>query len=95
MIAIVIGCFVLLTVFLIYLAICDTKRKNSYKIISVARVDKSYDYLITLENIKEQLIKYRGSGTVWHNAETGQRTSTPMESVLSDIYTKHKWKESA
>lgn len=36
-------------------------------------------------------VKWRGSCTVWHNAETGSRASTHIETRLYDIWTKARW----
>lgn len=40
---------------------------------------------------KRELRRYRGSGTVWHDAETGKRQPTHKEAWLSEIWTKAKW----
>lgn len=40
---------------------------------------------------KEVTRQYRGSGTVWRDAQTGQRCSTWAESILADVWTKHRW----
>lgn len=36
---------------------------------------------------------YRGSGTIWHDAETGERQPIHIERLLSDIWTKAKWEK--
>lgn len=36
-------------------------------------------------------VRWRGSCTVWHNAETGKRAPTNIESRLCDIWTKARW----
>ena len=38
---------------------------------------------------------YRGSCTVWHNALTGVRASSSLESRLADIWQKAKWDKEA
>lgn len=35
--------------------------------------------------------KFRGSGTVWHDAESGIRQNTFTEKKLNEIYKKAKW----
>ena len=35
--------------------------------------------------------RYRGSCTVWHDAETGARAGSGREARLADIWTKAKW----
>lgn len=92
MLGMVIVSFIGVVLYLGCLAWHDITR-DSYNVISVGRVDRSYDYLVKLENSQCELISYRGSSTVWRNVDTGKRASTTMELMLSDIYTKHKWKE--
>lgn len=36
-------------------------------------------------------VSWRGSCTVWHNAETGKRAPTYTEGWLCDIWTKARW----
>lgn len=38
---------------------------------------------------------YRGDATVWHDAVTGKRQPTNVESALSDIWTAGRWKRDA
>lgn len=40
---------------------------------------------------KPKVKRYRGSSTVWHDAETGKRQPTHIEGYLSDIWTKATW----
>lgn len=40
-------------------------------------------------------VRFRGSCTVWHDAETGRRASTLMEARLSDAWTKALWERDA
>ena len=35
--------------------------------------------------------RYRGSCTVWHDADTGRRQDTFTESWLADLWTKARW----
>lgn len=35
---------------------------------------------------RAKTITYRGSCTVWHRLDTGERASTPLESHLSDLW---------
>lgn len=39
----------------------------------------------------ESTIRYRGDCTVWHDADTGERASSAIESELADVWTKAKW----
>ena len=54
-----------------------------------------FDYILTIQYDrwlrKPLIIKYRGSSTVWRNADTGNRASTWVESALSDYHAKIKW----
>ena len=93
MLGMVIVSFIVVVLYLGCLAWHDITR-DSYKVISVRKIAGSHDdHLIELENNKGVLTTYRGSSTVWRNADTAKRVSTSMELMLSDIYTKHKWKE--
>ena len=94
MLGMVIVSFIGVVLYLGCLAWHDITR-DSYKVISVRKIAESHDrdYLIELENNKGVLTTYRGSVSVWRNAETAKRVSTSMELMLSDIYTKHKWKD--
>lgn len=40
---------------------------------------------------KPKVMRYRGSGTVWRNAETGERCGTFFEGYLSDVWANGKW----
>ena len=61
------------------------------------------DYIITRTRKKKKYVffgeeilvteKFRGGCTVWHTYPEGNRCGTPMESWLSDIWTKERWRE--
>lgn len=36
---------------------------------------------------------YRGNGTVWRHTKTGKRAGTSLESELSNVWTREKWKK--
>lgn len=68
--------------------------RNSFKIVSISKVDDVLcEYVITLQNKRSKIVKFRGSCTVWHNVDTGQRAGTVFEYMLSNIYTQQRWKE--
>lgn len=59
-----------------------------------------HDEEITLEKIpsaiaslfgaKPKTVKFRGSGTVWHQVPTGRRPGTMMEGLIVDLVAGHK-----
>ncbi len=69
-----------------------------YRITNLIRV--GHDEEITLERIpgvipslfgaKTETLKFRGSGTVWHQVPTGRRPGTMMEGLLADLVAGHK-----
>ena len=61
--------------------ICDS-------LITVTTPDRKWFYFWF---VPETVRRYRGSGTVWYDADTGRRQNTGMESFLCDVWTKHKW----
>ena len=68
--------------------------RNSFKIVSISKIDDVLcEYVITLQNKRAKVVRFRGSSTVWHNVDTGQRASTVLEYMLSNIYTQQRWKE--
>lgn len=78
----------------LYVLLRYLTKKSQYKIVSTIKVDDLLgEYIITLENSEGKNIRYRGSCTVWHNADTGQRATTSMEYMLSNIYMKQRWNE--
>jgi hypothetical protein len=62
---------------------------------------KGRDAIITVKRTRRRFFlfgpmvltvrRYRGSCTVWHDAETGRRMPTHTELWLSDIWTKWRW----
>ena len=64
------------------------------KVLSVESRSDQYDILVTVETgwwFWARQRTFRGSGTVWHDAETGKRANTDIEAALSDVATKHRW----
>jgi hypothetical protein len=64
--------------------------------VSIEKMPVKYgnrDYVITMRNRKKQILKFRGSGTVWCNLKTGMRAGTEREYYFSGIYQKQKWAE--
>lgn len=69
-----------------------------YRITNLTKV--WFEEEITLEKIpgaiasffgaKTETVKFRGSGTVWHEVPTGRRPGTMMESLLADLVAGHK-----
>lgn len=49
-----------------------------------------WSYLFGLITGRER--SYRGSSTVWHDAVSGKRQPTHVESALSDIWTAARWR---
>ena len=47
----------------------------------------SSDFIICYQGVN-----YRGTCTVWHNADSGRRCTTSMESRFCDIWTKEQWR---
>lgn len=69
-------------------------QNTSYKVVAKEKVsDLLGEYIFTLENSKGNTVRYRGSSTVWHNADTGRRVSTSMEYFLSEVFVKQRWNE--
>lgn len=73
----------------------------SYSLIRVTTLENSKDKIIFLWKhpgmiarwfgAKPEILRFRGRVTVWHDAETGKRAGTMMESLLSDFDTKDDW----
>ncbi len=40
---------------------------------------------------RKKPVRFRGSCTVWHEADTGKRVSSSLESRLCNIWTKATW----
>lgn len=69
-------------------------QNTSYKVVKKEKVSELLgEYIFTLENSKGKTVRYRGSSSVWHNADTGQRASTSMEYFLSEVFVKQRWSE--
>ena len=69
-------------------------QKTSYRVVAKEKVsDLLGEYIFTLKNSKGDTVRYRGSSTVWHNADTGRRASTSMEYFLSEVFVKQRWSE--
>ena len=69
-----------------------------YRITNLTKVGCEEE--ITLEKIpgtiasffggKTETVKFRGSGTVWHQVSTGRRPGTMMEGLIADLVAGHK-----
>jgi hypothetical protein len=77
---------------------CTFKTKH----VKMYRLAESRDTVIEIRTVRKKYwlfgplvsedVAYRGDCTVWHNADTGHRASTMMESWLCDRWTQFNWK---
>ena len=73
--------------------------------ITCERIKYSHEWIITVITTKRSwfglgmeyttIKRYRGSSTVWRDADTGQRQGVFTESRLADICAKARWDEEA
>jgi hypothetical protein len=62
-------------------------------ILTVEHTNTMFPLLFSLFGSEPTTHRYRGSGTVWHDAETGKRQGVFTEGMLCDIWTKEMWKK--
>ena len=63
------------------------------RLVSWAKFDEFY-YDLYVEFGDGSVVVYRGNGTVWHRASSGDRCSSAMESWLCCRWKKIRWGES-
>ncbi len=74
---------------------------TSYSLIRVTTLENSADKMIFIWahpgrirrwlGDEDKILRFRGSGTVWRDAETGRRAGVTLESLLADFEKLEEW----